>query len=408
MRHSAKIWGSVFLVGLLLAPPVGAEKPLLDTFRGGRMRTDGRLKIVRLEGDPYTLGYQHGRLLQKEIQETVASVLTYYASRYKILPVGRWIVNGQLDRAYQTMEPYLPRDYQEELRGLAEGSGVALQELKRFQAIPEQFPFLGSSFAAYGEATTQKRLLHEQTISWDLKAGFQRYPTLFVYRPTNKLPFVTVGIPGFIGVLSGANGQGISVALMGAASADETFQGTPSAFLSRRILEESYELEEAITLVTKASRTRGWNYLLADSVRQDAAVLETTSKLVAVFYHEDKLQLPTYGVTLRQAMIRGETALDPLVRDRQKCSNGDPRVRGLEVPAGAAFERRYRFQAGLIQNNFGLMMPETALLIAKESADETALQSVLYAYPELWVAYAEDEVPATKTRSWHLSLEQLF
>lgn len=408
MRNTPSLLIVVLLLMGLPASVTTARELDRLALRGASVESRGKLQIIHLEGNPYDMGYQHGFLLQEEVKKNAGSILAYYGSRWKVPGIGRWVVNRQLDHAYRRIEPFLSHDHKEELRGLAEGSGVPLEDLQRVHAISERFPVSGSSFVVYGKATRGGRLLHAHNLDWDLRTGIGRHPVLFVCKPTGKLPFVNLGFAGFIGVFSGINHQGISVAGMDAASADETLRGIPMLFLLKQVLEESDTLQEAQALVGKAWRTGGYNYLFADAVRQDAVVLETTSQLLAVFYHEDRSPLPPYGVVLKEAMVRAETALDPLVRERQSCSNGNPGRSGLEPPAGSVYEERYRKQATFVRNNYGGMTPEAAQLIARESADSKNLQNVVYAYPEFWAAYAQEGMPASKTPAWHFHLEELF
>lgn len=408
MKRVLKVLILSFFCSCLSVSPAGGGELNRSALRSASVRSEGRLQIIRQEGTPYEMGYQHGFLLQEEVKEMVDSALSSLAARVKVPWLGRRIVNHLLDTSYRRMEPFIPRDFQEELRGVAEGSGVALQEIRRFHMIPERFPFLGSSFVAYGEATEEHKLLQMKNLDWDLRIGIQQRPVLFVCRPENRLPFVTMGVAGYIGVFSGLNRQGISVSAMGAKGKDETVRGTPMPFLLRQVLEESYELEDAVTIVNKAPRTGGYNYLFADAVRQNAVALETTQKLCVAFYREDAFPLPDYGIALKEAMVRSETALDPLVREQQTCSNGKPGRPGLEPPSGSAYETGYRKQAIFVRNNYGGITAEVAQLIAREVATSTNLQSVLYAYPEFWVAYAEGKTAAAKTRSWHFRLDELF
>ena len=395
------------LFGFPFSPATAGEMNR-EALRNASVKSYGRLQVIRLEGTPYEMGYQHGFLLKEEVNDNVHSVLSSLAERFKIPWVGRKIVSYLLDTSYRQMKPFLPSDSLEELRGLADGSGVPLKDLQRFHAVPERFSFVGSSFVAYGEATQDSRLLQSRNLDWDLKMGFQRHPVLFVCNPTNKLAFVNIGFAGFIGSFSGLNRQGLSIAVIGAKSRDASLQGTPAPFLLRRVLEECYELKEAATVIRTSERTGGANYLFGDAVRQDVVVVETTRTLCSLFYHEDRSPLPDYGIALQQSMVRAQVALDPLIREQQTCANGDPGHPGLEVPAGMAHEVAYRRQASFVRDNHGGITPETAQLIAREVASPDTLQGVLYAYPEFWVSYAEGNVPASKTNSWHFQLEELF
>jgi hypothetical protein len=62
----------------------------------------------------------------------------------------------------------------------------------------------------------------------------------------------------------------------------------------------------------------------------------------------------------------------------------------------------------LIQRFHGRINPEIAMAIARAIAPESNIQSVVYAYPEVWVANARERKPAAQRRYLRLDLEELL
>ena len=367
------------------------------------------LRVVHLLGSPYELGRQHGEALRQEVQASVRQVLGYFRGYLNVPVVGPWLVNWWLDRAWSDALPFIPPRYLEELRGLAEGSGVSLQELYRLHAIPDR-TYSCASLAAWGRATVAGRLIHVRNLDWSMRAGIQRYATVFVVHPTGQHAFVNVGWAGFIGVLSGINDAQISVGQIGAKSIDTTLRGEPMVFVLRDVLETAEELDQAAEVVRRAPRTVGVNYVFANARARRAIVLETTHRYVRVFEANDQAEHQiSYARPMVDAVFRADTAVDPRIRNQQLASNGDPRRLGLEDPSGSsAYDVRYLAQAAGLQAHFGQLDVEQAREIARAIAPSSNVQSVIFAWPEVWIANADGLTPAAQTRYHKLDAQRLL
>ena len=218
--------------------------------------------------------------------------------------------------------------------------------------------------------------------------------------------YVNIGYAGFAGVLSGMNENGISVGQIGATSKDETMEGVPMPFLLKRVLEESSSIEEAIEIFKRSDRTRGYNYVIADAKNKRAVVIETTQNHIAVFSDNDpnEKDIP-YSLSLDDAVFRGDPALDPAIRDLQLASKGDPKKPGLEMPAGSAYEIRYLKHGNLVKDNFGKIDLEIAKDMARQIAPGSNIQSVIYAFPEFYVANASGDKKAAESEYVKFKIE---
>lgn len=77
------------------------------------------------------------------------------------------------------------------------------------------------------------------------------------------------------------------------------------------------------------------------------------------------------------------------------------------MPAGSAYEIRYKKHGELIQKHFGEITVETAEMIAQEIAPGSNIQSVIYAFPEFKVANREGDIPAAKTKYAVFNFDEL-
>ncbi|MBI3333790.1 MAG: hypothetical protein HYZ93_06855 [Candidatus Omnitrophica bacterium] len=403
--------GKLLLIAALLAGCASTQKPLpiLATVPPGRVTWVGELPVLHLSGSPYEMGYQHGSLLRRQVQASVANAMAFIRGEAGVPVVGGWMAARLLDRSWKRMAPHVPLRIQEEMEGLADGAMVPLATLQRIHALPELMATSCASFAAFGRATKEGRLIQIRNLDWAIQSDVQRYAAIFVHHPAGKRSFVSMGWLGFVGVVSGINDQGISIGEIGAKTVDGGLDGIPMPFLLRRVLEEAQDLKQAVSIVEEGPRTGGYNYLFADAIRKEAVALETTHRHCVVFRADQEGGRNPFAVNVPDAIFRSDWVLDPAVRDLQLASNGDPKRPGLEPPFGSsAYEIRYRGQGLLLDKFRGAVDAEVAMAIARAIAPSSNIQSVVYAYPELWVANASGRRAAAVGRYLHLALSDLF
>ncbi len=395
------------------------EKRLLSFphgFRRESAQTDPRQKhsgmteslpVLKLEGDPYHLGFEEGRLLQKEIREGLEDISRYFRKELPVPILNRAGIHFLLDRAWKKMEPFISYAEYLQMKGLADGAGIPLKKIRRLHALPELYPTFCANGAYWGKATAGGRLIALRNLDWNRKIGIQRRAAVkFIHEPGNHR-YVNIGYAGFTGVLSGMNEKGISVGQIGSTSADESMAGVPMPFLLKRLLEESGSLEEAAGIFKRSELTRGYNYVIADASAPGAMAVEATHRHLAFFRDQDPAESKvTYACPLENAVLRADTAMDPAIRNLQWASQGNPKKAGPEPPAGGAYEIRYKKQAELVQESYGKITPETVKQIAREIAPGSNIQSVIYTFPEFWVANAKEDEKAAESGYVEFSFEK--
>lgn len=373
----------------------------------GKLTYKQKLPVLNLSGDSYHIGFEEGRLMKKEIRQGYDEIFAYFRSQLPLPLLNRVAINILADRAWKQMEPYVSYEEYLQLKGLSDGSGISMKKIKQIHALPEIYPALCANSAFWNSATADGRLIAIRNLDWNRQMGIHRRAAVKWIAVPGQKAYANIGYYGFTGVLSGMNENGLSVGQIGADSSDETMKGVPMPFLLRRVLAKADSLENAEQIVRENFRTRGYNYLFTDGRAKKAAVLETTQHHVAVFKDDDpeEKKVP-YSFCLKDAVFRGDPALDPQIRDLQKASGGEPGKKGLETPVGSAYEIRYLKQGELLRDSFGKLNPDIARKIALEIAPGSNIQSVIYAYPEFWVANAEDSKRAAETEYIKFNLSE--
>ncbi|MBI2300830.1 MAG: hypothetical protein HYU66_18125 [Armatimonadetes bacterium] len=266
---------------LLVLGPLAAAEPSVN----GTLTTLGEgedaVSLLKVWGTPYEMGYAQGKLGGERIRKFYRKVLFLMS-----LGLGG---TAKVDAAWAQMEPFVSDRMKEELKGLADGSGIALRDVERCHAIPDLSEFHCTFFAAWGSATADGHLHQIRALDYATQAGLQDEPALVVYQPTGKHRFVNVGWLGFLGAVTGMNDQHVALSEIGDHFGDdvETLAGEPMPFLMRRVLEEADGLDSAISIFKTAHRTSSYLYCIGDSKLPAARALRTSKDFCEVYGPDD-------------------------------------------------------------------------------------------------------------------------
>jgi len=246
-----------------------------------------KINIAHVYGNPYDMGVALGTLMKVELNALVPEYFAYLdktiEDTLKILPpfVAKWIAElglpGALDLNYEITRPYTPPWYDEELRGIAAGSGVAYENLRRLNLLPELIKAACTVLGAWSTATTSSGLIHIRGLDWDDKAPIAKYATVVIYHPNASYEgysdnfhkyykqtgytshaFANFGYPGLIGSLNAYSevsvGLGEKVWITQEKDITTRF-GNPWTYVLRDVVQFSHSIDSALTMLTNAQRT---------------------------------------------------------------------------------------------------------------------------------------------------------
>ncbi len=179
--------------------------------------------VLELHGSPYEMGLQHGRVLRNEIQlilrtwrkrmleETLGSTRGRDPSKGPIRDLDEFI-----DMLVDQSELWLPKRIRSELRGLAEGCGVAEEELLRLEFMRDALRYMGMGTGLSGAvaARATSTCVHARVWWSGHDVSFMRRHLLLLHRkPTGEMESVTLAWPGALGGLAGIREDGLAYAL---------------------------------------------------------------------------------------------------------------------------------------------------------------------------------------------------
>jgi hypothetical protein len=367
-------WFRPFALALLLAvwvplPSRAETKSLARCGQGFLEEVDG-YKVLHLKGTPYEMGYQQGALLKDDIREQVQFLFEVKAKELKVQIGGVNLLNPKraIGGIAATQKKFVPERFHEELKGVADGAGMDVQDIIVANFIPEMFHCSG--FALAGSATKDGTLYHGRILDYGCDWRLQEHAVLTVAEPEGKIPYVNVTYAGFIGSVTGMNAKQISVGEMGGRGLGH-WEGVPMAFLVRMVLEEADTLDAAIAVFRDHPRTCEYYYVVADGKTGQGVGMEASWDV--------------FGVV---KMGESHPRLPHAVKDAVLLSAGD----------------RYEELARRVKAGHGTFDAESARqLMERPVAMKSNLHSVLFetATLRLWVANASKSGEPAATQPYH-------
>lgn len=226
------------------------------------------LRVIRLKGSPFEMGYASGKLLEKEMHtledEFLVMVRGYVPQNWKLNVLKNYVLfrNRHLSR-------YVPEEYRLQIYGTTLGCpdghpelGNYYNRLLNYHAAHDvsymmiDNPLVSkagcTAFGAWGGATQDGHLVTGRNFDWEAADVFSRDRVVILCEPDHGIPFISLAWASMAGVVSGMNRAGVSVTINGAPSSLPGETATPVAIVARDVLQKAHNLEEALKLVREA------------------------------------------------------------------------------------------------------------------------------------------------------------
>lgn len=341
---------------------------------------DDKITVVVVSGTPYEMGYQLGEAQKEDIITCMNNYLNYAQTgdpdRYN---------NNTLDAAWISVEPYIKDRFKEELKGLADGSGVSWEKLKRAHMIPVVGNYACSGVSVWGPASSDGHLYQIRNLDFTIDGGLQDYPTIVVYLPDEGIAHASATFAGYIGAHTGINAKGIALSEKGASSGKEypfDLDGTHFSTLFRDILYDANTLDETLNMIQSVKLIKRYHLYVGDgkSETMGAAKIRVSSP--------DSVKLTIW---------KDNDATDEVA------PNVKENVCYYTMDNSAAYE--------FITKNHGSFNSEKMIELSRLVADDDGnLENVIYDATslEMWVAYAHGKEVASKRPYVHIDLKNYF
>ncbi len=249
-----------------------------------------KVPVIIVSGTPYEMGYQLGQAIKVEVNKCMLGFLEFAkqdAEKYS---------DANLDEAWEKMLPYIDSRFIEELKGVADGAEMSLDELRRANMIPVVSSFACSGVAVWGDATANGDLYHIRNLDFTMGAHLQDYPVIVVHKPDKGIPHIQTTFAGYIASHSGMNAKGVVLGERGESPLSEypyNYDGIHFSLLFRSILYDANTLDETLDIIKNAKLIKRYFLYVSDGKKESkgaAMVIVSSPDDVKLSIHRDNEQ----------------------------------------------------------------------------------------------------------------------
>jgi len=214
-----KIFGRLMIAVILLffaadcpgaqqAPETSGLK-LISIYEGGKLYRSGKINVLDLHGSYHQMGRQYGYLLSDDLKSLYKNAVVEYFQRQKGLSA------AAMKKAALSLYRFYPQRFKDIIKGMAETSGLSLEEQIMLNALEHYGSMSGcSGIIAWGEYTNNQPLLVGRNYDWFEKyLEFAQKLTVTVFNPDSGIPSAIITFAGVIYATTGLNAEGIMLQL---------------------------------------------------------------------------------------------------------------------------------------------------------------------------------------------------
>ncbi len=279
-----------------------------------KLTIEGNKRILRLSGNDYENGYNHGYLLGAEIMELTVD---YISERF-----GDNVTLYDNTRDTQSVYYLWEQNYENELQGLLDGiedafdshpvyftleghpeRELTLDDVKLFTSYPD---WNCSSFMVWGDVRSDGSPIMGRNLEYriDQNKSIKKYQLILAYEPPDGTKWVNVSICGYIGCLTGMNEYGVCASIHDTNGYDTTdITGFfPRTLALRKILEEMDNTNtpsDAETVLDDIITLQGSNYDICFKSKDDLDNTKSDDYIAGIIEYDGKEDHPDGRATLR-------------------------------------------------------------------------------------------------------------
>jgi tetratricopeptide (TPR) repeat protein len=291
---------------MVTASPVSEEPPADDE------RIEG-IHVLRLRGNDYEMGYQHGRLLRDAIARGPIPYFARWVEKLvsrgffgPLAPLAKGLGKLLTHTVGRRIAQKFPKHVQDAIKGLADGAGIDQNELLRAVTMPETYLWLGiwykrvfkapiaprygvpvigcTSALAWSDATTHRRLLHGRNFDYQGVGAWDKEQAVIFHEPSDGQPYVSIAAAGvLLGGVTAMNASGISLVVhQHIASIDFDLDGLPVGVVGDLVMRHARTLDDAKRILDDHRPNGAWTYIVASAKERRAMAYEVSAHHRAV------------------------------------------------------------------------------------------------------------------------------
>ena len=227
-------------------------------FEGGELRIINGIPVMTLRGSPRDMGRQAGALCGEQIRALVDEYLRRLFVDFDRMDAAR--------ARSRRLEGQIPERYLDELRGIAETSGVPYRDLLLANTFVEYYKaFACSAICVQEDAGLEGGMLVGRNLDFPSLGIAHHYSMITIYHPDDARAFASVNWPGMTGAITSINEDGLTTAMLISFGGEFDFDRMPSSFAFRLIAEKFSTVQEAADFLKDNPIASPFNLILADA-----------------------------------------------------------------------------------------------------------------------------------------------
>jgi hypothetical protein len=278
------------------------ERPAYEKYAG--------FHVLRVHGDDYEMGYQHGSLLKHALPSGPVPYFDRYVERMlaaglgpRAGAAGGAVLRGTVGRR---ISAGFPDHARRAIEGLADGAGLDRKKLLGALTMPETYlwvlnavralarpglaprpeiawplPLMGcTSAVAWGSATRHGRLLHGRNFDYQGVGAWDTQQAIVFHRPRDGQPFVSVSAAGvLLGGVTAMNSSGLSLVVHQHMASDALrLGGVPIGVTGDRVMRHAKNLEDARRILASDRHNGCWTYVVASAKEKAVLCFEVSPR----------------------------------------------------------------------------------------------------------------------------------
>lgn len=276
-----RFFSSILAASLLLLPILAVAEGYRTTVGEG----PDEIPLIVVKGTPYEMGFAFGSLMKEETQKVLGGFL-------QLARMGdpERFSEEILDSAWESVSPHTHEGFKEELRGIAEGAGLELQDVIRAHMVPVVADYSCSGVALWGERVANGHLLQIRNLDYETEAGLQDYPAVVLYIPNEGIPHVSPTFAGCAGSNTGMNAEGIALTEIGDTPASDwpfNLDGVHFTSLFRDILANQKTLDGAVSAIVDSPRIKKYHYVVGSGQERKGVKIKAHAPDIKVWADND-------------------------------------------------------------------------------------------------------------------------
>ncbi len=334
---------NVFLALIFLAAfaaPMRAEAPAPSTAPAVSAQTEKPfpIPIIELDGTGLEIGRKHADALRDKIRDLHTRYLTAYFHNSGAMALAL--------AAASMFEPKFAPEHRDEVQALATATSIDPRQMLLAQCFLDLRPGTACSTVALPASASPDGVARfGRNLDFRSFDVADKASVLLVYRPEGRYQFVSIAWPGMMGVLSGMNEHGLSLANMEVKRGGRLPSAMPYTLLYRTVLERCRTVDEAVALLRDTARQSANNLMLMDADGNRAAVEITPDGIAVRKGHDDAALISTNHQRGEDYDSQGKCVRYDLLRTKSQQQFGKIDEAGVKAMLSEVAQGKYTMQS---------------------------------------------------------------